>query len=127
MFEIEPDTVTDPADEIVRITIHGSGSRQESDVEAALEPNPKPNITPLAELEPRATSRSVYEIYQESGLELHPEAGKDSVTATTQAPLKASEDTTTTTPCTPKAGGWSAATNLQNTLEDVILLPLPSY
>ena len=38
---------------------------------------------------------------------LRPEASKDSVAATTQGPLEASEDTTATTPCTPKAGEGS--------------------
>ena len=116
--------MTDQVDGIARIPTHGPGPRQESDVDAALEPNPKPNITPLAELDPRATSGSVYDLYQESDLELGPEAGKDSVAATTQGPLEASEDTFATTPYTPKAGEGSAATSVQTTLEDMILPPL---
>ena len=123
---MEPDPVTDPVNRIARIPTHRPGPRQESDVKAALEPNPKPNITPPAEVDPRATPGSGYNHYQGSGLELRPEAGKDSVAVTTQGPLEVSEDTTAITPCTPKVGKRSAATNVQTTLEDIILPPLPS-
>ena len=38
--ELEPNPVTDPDDGIARIPTHGPRPRQESDVKAALEPNP---------------------------------------------------------------------------------------
>ena len=64
-FEIQPNPVKDPVNSIARIPTHGPGPGQESDVEAALEPNPKPSITPLAEPDLRATSRPLYDPYQD--------------------------------------------------------------